>query len=242
MTPLGASAWPCAESVGEAGALTRARARTHGHPMGHVHAALIRVARTRVHTTSARQCNVLPSLCAVADAGQPSYDGVCRSCAWPGPLQDAHVHGGGSARRAHSHSRAAGLPALLPPVTLTPCTVQARRQSLLVDRPEVRDTAAHGGPRGDSAPRLASPTPTPFVPRLASPRPRPRPRPCPCLRPQTAESAEATAFQRASEHGEHDSLQAEVGRGSVGQAVRAVARWSRVETHRALDSGFREWI
>ena len=35
----------------------------------------------------------------------------------------------------------------------------------------------------------------------------------------------------SSEHGEHDSLQAEVGRGSVGQAVRAVARWSRVETH-----------
>ena len=40
--PLGASAWPCAERVGERGALTRARARTHGHPVGHVRAALSR--------------------------------------------------------------------------------------------------------------------------------------------------------------------------------------------------------
>ena len=40
--PLGASAWLCAERVGERGALTRAHARTHGHPVGHARAALSR--------------------------------------------------------------------------------------------------------------------------------------------------------------------------------------------------------
>ena len=42
VTPLGASAWLCAERVGERGALTRAHARTHGHPVGHARAALSR--------------------------------------------------------------------------------------------------------------------------------------------------------------------------------------------------------
>ena len=42
VTLLGASAWSCAEKWVRGGALTRARARTHGHPVGHAHAALSR--------------------------------------------------------------------------------------------------------------------------------------------------------------------------------------------------------
>jgi len=101
-------------------------------------------ARTRVHTThSARRCNMLPSFCAVAaDAGQPGYAMGCG--ARPGPLLDAHVNGGGSARQTQSLSRAAGSPALLPPVTLTPRTVQARRL-LCSSTGQRRATAAHGG-------------------------------------------------------------------------------------------------
>ena len=85
------------------------------------------------------------------------------------------MHGGGSARRTRSHSRAAGLPALLPPVTLAPCTVQARRQPLLVDRPR-QHTVVLGATLRVASPRLRPrPCPRPHLrssssPRLASPR------------------------------------------------------------------------
>ena len=100
----------------------------HGHPAGGTRALpSAGCLHPCTHTHSAGRCNMLPSFHAVADAGQPGFamgrvaaapsalvpccgrcwpawlcDGARCSCARPRPLLDAHVHGGGSARRTRS--------------------------------------------------------------------------------------------------------------------------------------------
>ena len=81
------------------GVLSRARAGTQRRT---AHARALAPAYTQHTTThSARRCNMLPSLWAVADVCQATVD-VAMMCllvlaSQPGPLLDGHVRGGGSA-------------------------------------------------------------------------------------------------------------------------------------------------
>ena len=149
VTPLGASAWPCAERVGGGGGLSRARAGTQWEGGG-----VLAPAYTQHTTThSARWCHMLPSFCVVADVCQargrcddvPPGLGVAR----PGPLLDAHVHGGGSAavvpRRCPLHPLTCHLHLLL---------------SLVIPAPV--QPHPHTDPKGD-----LSPSPSPQTRRKA---------------------------------------------------------------------------